>query len=675
MFEIKSSSASMASSTFNNLETEQKMDLILNSQTEDIFDSVFTLYGVLSSEGFVVDLKGRVFEKTETEPALLIGQRFAETVYWQSTEADSKLVEEAITNASEGNKSKITVNFRISAGETVKIELYVQPVTGPNNVRQIFFCAQQISELQKEVEYHKQRGERLLFAAENAEIGLWYWDLKEDTIFSTPKCNELFEISPYDVITLKSFLEIVHPEDRPQVEAALKESQTYGTEYNSEYRVIYSDGNVHWIAARGKTYLDDQGDQKVMMGVVRKVTDKKIASEELSRVYALEKKARDEAEEANRAKDFFLAVVSHELRSPLNAILGWTKILLTKKIDEKTTRNALETIEKSARSQAKLIEDLVDSARVASGKLRLELRPVNLYEVIKTVYNLQRPAAESKNVNIEFLAETQNFQVFGDSIRLQQIFTNLLSNALKFTKENGSIQIQIKTDAPTVTVSIKDTGQGINPEFLPNVFRQFRQGEENAPSSQTGLGLGLSIVKILVEKHNGIVWAESAGIGHGSTFSVTLPLYETETDINYETKKDNPSDEKHLTGIKILIVEDDSDSREVLQLFLEQNGARVNSVESAHKAINSLNDAAGDLPDIIISDLAMPEEDGYSLLTRIRESGKAEIRHIPALALSAFATNDNKQRAFNAGFQKYHTKPFEPDVIVQDIIQLVKTGN
>jgi len=649
------------------------MELLSGVQTEDIFNNVFAFYGILSSEGYVIELNGRVFDRTATNPQLLVGQRFAETVYWQSSEHISKLVENAISDAAKGNKSKLTVDFRVSAAETIKIELFLHPIDGQSgNERQIFFCAQEISDREKEVEYFKERSERLLYAAENAEIGLWYWDLAGEEIFSTPKCNELFEVSPYDVLTINALLEIVHPEDRQRVEAALKESQTYGKEYNIEYRVIYSNGNIHWIAARGRTYLDNEGNPNLMMGVVRKVTDNKIASEELSKVYALEKKARDEAEEANRAKDFFLAVVSHELRSPLNAILGWTKILLTKEVDEKTRKNALETIEKSARSQAKLIEDLVDSARVASGKLRLEFRPVNLYEVIKTVYNLQRPSAETKNINLEFSSDNKNIQVFGDAIRLQQVFTNLLSNALKFTNEGGTITIQIQTDAPAVTVSVKDNGQGINPELLPNIFRQFRQGNENSTSIQSGLGLGLSIVKILVEKHNGTIVAESAGVGHGSTFTVTLPLHGTENDVSYEIKKTSRKEDKHLKGVKILIIEDDTDSREVLQLFLEQNGAIVKSAESAQQAVNFLYDKGNGLPDIIISDLAMPDEDGYSLLSRIRKLEDENGGNIPALALSAFATGENKQKAFESGFQKYHTKPFEPDLIVQDILQLVK---
>ncbi|MEJ7699382.1 MAG: ATP-binding protein [Pyrinomonadaceae bacterium] len=518
--------------------------------------------------------------------------------------------------------------------------------------------------------FYKNRGNQLQDAAENAEIGLWYWDLAEDNIFSTPKCNELFEVPPQVAITLQTILNIIHPQDRQRVKLALDKSRANGKKYNIEFRVIYSDGHIHWIAARGKTFIDEEGNPKNMAGVVRKITEKKIASEELSKIYALEKKALDEAEEANRAKDFFLAVVSHELRSPLNSILGWAKILLTKQVNEETKINALQTIEKSARSQAKLIEDLIDSSRVASGKLRLELRPVNLYEIIKTVYNSQQPAAEAKKISLSFSADNENIQVFGDSMRLQQVFTNLLSNALKFTQENGAIGLNIETGNKSVKVAVTDDGQGIRPDILPNIFAQFQQGDQNVTHDRSGLGLGLSIVKILTEKHNGKITAESDGINCGSTFTVLLPLCGITNDTEKQIPDLSQIENKPLDGLKILIVEDDQDSREVLQLFLEQSGALVQSAESAAEAINLLGKSTSSLPDAIVSDLAMPEEDGYSLIERIRELSAEKGGNIPALALSAFASSENKQRALNAGFQKYHTKPFEPDGIIEDIRQI-----
>ncbi|MEP7038788.1 MAG: ATP-binding protein, partial [Acidobacteriota bacterium] len=642
-----------------------KMEFAPDNYTLDIFKNVFAFFGTLSTNGYVKSLEGKVFERTATEPDLLIGQKFSETVYWQSSEHISKQVDKLISEAAEGNKEKALVNFRVSADEIINIELYLHPIIKNEKVEKIFFCAQEVTAREKEIEFYKDRSEYLLYAAENAEVGLWYWDLSKDVKYSTPKCNELFEFSANDVITLESFKKIVHPEDLSKVETALSESQTHGREYNVEYRVIYSDKNVHWIKARGNTYLDDEGNPKIMMGVVRKVTDKKLANEELSKVYAREKKARDEAEEANRAKDFFLAVVSHELRSPLNAILGWSKILLTKEVDDKTRLSALETIEKSARSQAKLIDDLIDSARISSGKLKLELRPSNLYEVLKTVYNSQQPAAESKNINLEFSADSENIQVYGDAFRLQQIFTNLLSNAMKFTREGGNIKIAAQSDTNSVKITVGDDGQGIDPNVLPDIFRQFRQDDERQSLDRSGLGLGLSIVKILVEKHRGNITAESAGVGKGSTFTVVLPLCGTKAQPAAEITKNGFSEDKQLKGIKILVIEDDPDSREVLQLLLEQSGAVVNSTDSAQKAMNLLRESNGNLPDVIVSDLAMPNEDGYALIERIRKLEAENGGEIPALALSAFASNDNKNKAYSAGFQKYHTKPFEPDVIIQ----------
>jgi signal transduction histidine kinase/ActR/RegA family two-component response regulator len=671
---IKSGSAHKTTDLpLNSMRTNDGAAFIPNLMTEDIFENTFAFFGTLSSEGFVLSLKGKVFERTETDPQLLIGQRFSETVYWQSSEFTSSILEKAIEEAAGGQKSKTLLDFRINSEEKLIIELFLYPLEDKKD-RQIFFCAHDVTTREKEIEFYRRRAEHLLYAAENADIGLWFWDLVEEKIFSTPKCNELFEVPPNEPITLLSISDIIHPEDSEQVEAAITESQTYGKDYESEFRVIYSDGSVHWITTKGKTYLDAEGKPFSMMGVVRGITEKKAASEELSKIYESEKKARDEAEEANRTKDSFLAIVSHELRSPLNAILGWTKILLTKNVDAETQRNALETIERSARSQAKLIEDLVDSARIASGKLRLEFRPTNLYEVVKNVCNFQKPAAEAKEIALELNADRTKIYVFGDMVRLQQIFTNIVTNSIKFTPEGGEVKINMSVNKGKVTVSVKDNGQGISAEVLPTIFRQFAQGDEKT-SDRSGLGLGLSISKILIEKHNGTIRAESEGTGQGSEFTVELPLTLTEDEISAEIKVSNPNDEKHLKDIKILMVEDDPDSRQVLQLVLEQSGANVKSVGSAKEALTTLTALAEDLPDVIVSDLAMPVEDGYSLINQIRKLPETEGGKIPAIALSAFVAGENKERAYNSGFQKYHTKPFDPDGLIEDILHVLDKSN
>jgi len=645
----------------------------IDEQAQDILENVFVFFGTLTPDGYVLSLSGNVFDRTATAPELLIGQKFSETVYWQSTEQTPDILEQAIAKTADSITSKTTLDFRVNSQEKIIIDLFLHPTLNlPNASKQLFFCAQDVTDREKEISYHKQKSEQMLSAAENADVGLWFWNLSEDRMFSTPKCSELFEVSAPESFTSQSMMRIVHPEDLAQVEKAFQDSLLTGKQLNTEYRVIYSDGKIRWISVRGNTYFDDTGKPKTITGIVRDISDNEIANEELSIVYAREKKARDEAEEANRAKDFFLAVVSHELRSPLNAILGWSKILLTKEVDKETTKNALETIEKSARSQAKLIEDLLDSARVASGKLKMEFRSINIYETIKTVCNLQKSIADAKKINLEFSSDQSNIQVFGDAARLQQVFNNLLSNALKFTKEDNLVQVDVKTGDEIVQVFVRDNGQGISPETLPTIFNQFHQGDESTTRDSTGLGLGLSIVKILIEKHKGKVQVESEGIGYGSTFIVTLPLCGSEKEIESEIVESIPNEDKLLDKIKILVVEDDPDSREVLQLLLEQSGAKVKSAESASEAINLLKISQTDLPDVIVSDLAMPDEDGYSMLARIRKLSAEKGGKIPALALSAFATSENKQKAYDAGFQKYHTKPFEPDGIIQDILQLLE---
>ncbi len=589
------------------------MSFSLDQQLSGLFQDLYAFYGTLSPNGSILSLDGTIFKETSVEPEVLVGQKFSDAVFWQSSEQNVELINNAVSAAAEGKKSRTLLNFRVNSTVKKLVEMSFFPLSGEE---EIFYCAQDISQKEKEIEFHKMRSEQILYAAESAEIGLWFWDVIEDKIFSTPRFNEFFEIPTHDLMDLDSFFKVLHPDDRERVEISFKESQTSGKEYREEFRVINSDGNTHWLSARGKSFLDAEGNPVSMMGMVRKITDRKIADVELSKIYERERKARDEAEEANRAKDFFLAFVSHELRSPLNAILGWTKILLTKKVDEETKKNALETIERSARSQSKLINDLVDSARVASGKLRLELRPLNFYEVIKNVYNSTKPQAEHKNIRLDFSANKENINVIGDAVRLQQVFTNLLSNSLKFTPEGGQINILVESFGDIVKIYVKDSGHGIKKETLPKIFNQFSQGDMNN-HDRTSLGLGLSIVKTLVGKHGGTVTAESEGLGKGATFRVTLPLSAAAVKpiVNGTKKVENG---KPLKGKKILIVEDDPDSCEVLDLFLEQSGAEVVQSMSASEAMTTLKNLKNNLPDVIISDLGMSEEDGYSLMKKIR---------------------------------------------------------
>jgi len=644
----------------------------IHSFTDEIFRAVFDFYGTLDSQGRVLTLDGTIFEQTKTDPKLLVGQRLSETVFWQASENTSHLVEEAIERALSGNRSRSILDFRVSADRKVAVELFLQPLEGQELSGVIFFSGQQVTRRQKTVDYYKTEVEELLLAAENAEIGLWFWDLKSGNIYATPKCNELFDIQAYDRLTYDRLVQAVHPDDRETITDSLRKAHVNGTKYREEFRVQYHDGRIEWLSAEGKSFLDLNGEPEKMTAVIRKTTEQRLAQDEVARVYDLEKKARDEAEEANRSKDFFLAFVSHELRSPLNAILGWSKILLSRPVDDETRRNALETIEKSARSQTKLINDLVDSARVASGKISLEFRPTNLFQVVKVSFISQKPAADARHIALDFTHDAENVTVFGDANRLQQVFVNLISNAIKFTPDGGSITVSMTTTDEIAEVRVSDTGRGISPDSLPNIFKQFSQVQPLHDISKGGLGLGLSIVKILIGKHGGSVEAESPGVDEGSTFIVRLPLrvgeqFSTRSPADTATK-----DPQALKGIHILVVEDDDDSREVLHLFLEQVGAKVLSVSSAREAMDIFTRSENSRPEVLISDIAMPEEDGYSLIRRIRKLPAESGGQIPALALSAFATNDSKQRAMECGFDSYSSKPYEPDTLTRDILKLVQ---
>lgn len=643
----------------------------LGKDGRGVLSNVFDLFGTVDENGVVQELYGSIFNSVQTSPDLLIGQRFTETAFWQSSRHTADLLEKALAKAVEGEHQRILLDFRAGADKRIPLEINIQPLLREGPAKTLFISGQIISPREDRIYRHKKESEQLLFAAENAEIGLWFWDFSEDRIYSTPRCNELLGLPPYDVVTFDIFLNVVHPEDRAFVQEFLRQSRDDGTRYEEEFRVIYKNEIVEWVCVEGKSFLDQNGSPQRMLGTVRNITTQKVAAAELAKVYEREKLALDEAVEANRAKDLFIALISHELRSPLNAIQGWSKILLTKTVDEKTRINALETIERSARFQTKLINDLVDSSRVASGKLKLEYRPSNLYDIVLASFNAQKPTAESRRINLELNAERQDLRVFGDAGRLQQVFGNLISNAIKFTPPEGVVSVDVSSNEKNVVIRISDTGIGISEQALPNIFRQFSQGDLGEAGKAGGLGLGLSIVKILIERHGGTVRAESEGKDKGSTFIVKLP--HNRNSIPEPPRPEKPAeeiDQRPLESIRILVVEDNHDSREVAQLFLEQHGAVVHTAGSASEAMEILEENAAEPPNIIISDIAMPEEDGYSFIERVREL-PGDRCSIPALVLSAFSTKESRQKAQEAGFQRYSTKPFEPEILIKDILDLV----
>jgi PAS domain S-box-containing protein len=417
--------------------------------------------------------------------------------------------------------------------------------------------------------------------------------------------------------------------------------------------------------------------------LAKEIRQRQRAEEERAQLLVQEQKARAEAEKAraeaenlNRLKDEFLSTVSHELRTPLNAILGWSQILRNKRVDEAAMNRALETIERNARSQAQLIDDLLDISRIITGKIRLNVQTVELLPVIEAAMDTVRPSADAKNIRLQSVLDPAGGPVLGDSERLQQIVWNLLSNAIKFTSKQGRVQVCLQRINSHVEIVVADTGQGISAEFLPYVFERFRQADSSITRSFGGLGLGLAIVRQLVELHGGTVHAESPGEGQGSTFTVKLPLIAVGLTA-IEPERVHPAVggsvpfdcSPRLDGLRILIVDDDADIRDLLTYTLEVCGAEVMAAASADEAIAALT-ASSTPMDILISDIGMPDEDGYALLRRVRALEPEHKGGIPAIALTAYARTQDRRAALLAGFQSHVAKPVEPAELIAVIANL-----
>jgi PAS domain S-box-containing protein len=385
-----------------------------------------------------------------------------------------------------------------------------------------------------------------------------------------------------------------------------------------------------------------------------------------AQLYRMAQRDRAQAESANRVKDEFLAVLSHELRSPLNPILGWTKLLRTKRLNPTKAEQALETIERNAKLQAQLIEDLLDVSRILQGKMTLNVAPVNLVATIEAALETVRLAAEAKSIQIQTTFNPVSRTLSGDTNRLQQVVWNLVSNAVKFTPSGGRVEIRLEQVGTYAQIQVKDTGKGISPEFLPYVFEYFRQEDGTTTRKFGGLGLGLAIVRHLVELHGGDVRAASPGEGLGATFTVRLPLMHIEPSSREELQQTGQV--LNLNGIQVLVVDDDTDAREFVSFLLEQSGATVLTAASADEALMTLTQSQ---PDVLLSDIGMPETDGYMLMRRVRTLLPEQGGKIPAIALTAYAGEINQQQALAAGFQQHVSKPIEPDQLISIIADLV----
>jgi signal transduction histidine kinase len=373
--------------------------------------------------------------------------------------------------------------------------------------------------------------------------------------------------------------------------------------------------------------------------------------------------------EADRAKDEFIAIISHELRTPMTSILGWTRMLGLGGLDDQTKRDALDALERSTLAQAKLIEDLLDESRIASGKLRLDLRALDLRGLVASAVSMARPAAEAKEITVALECADEAFDVFGDPARLQQAIGNLLGNAIKFTPEGGQVRVNLKRDGAAGVIEVADNGRGIAPSLLPHVFERFRQGDGQKPDRQSGLGLGLSITRHIVEMHGGSVAVASTGDGHGATFAIHLPLHGVAgEDVVGRDLDARFAALPSLEGVRVLIVEDEIDNRKVIAAALRHCGAHVECTSTAAGGFERMDDWH---PDVLICDIALPDLDGCSFLRQLRAHGDGT-SDTPALALTVLGRPDEQARITAAGFDVFRQKPIDPIDLAHEVARLAR---
>jgi PAS domain S-box-containing protein len=513
--------------------------------------------------------------------------------------------------------------------------------------------------------------QQLNFHVENSPLAVIEWDSDFRVSRWSAAAERLFGWSAEEVLGKRvSDWKFVFADDVSAVEM-VSERQRAGKELQGilNNRNYTKSGEVLHCEWYNSVLKDEDGNLVSVLSLVLDVTARKIAEEERSVSLARERAARKHAEEADRLKDEFLATLSHELRTPLTAILGWASLMRNGEVPATEFSGALEIIERNARAQARLIDDLLDVSRIITGNLHVELRAMNLMSVIEVAAAALRPAAQAKGINLEVAIPPHAQIVRGDPNRIRQVVWNLLLNAIKFTPRDGTVRVRVENSTPHARIIVEDTGEGISSEFLPYVFDRFRQAEGSISRRQGGLGLGLAVVRHLVELHGGAVHASSDGVGRGSLFVVDLPLAtERELDAGKLALDDDnlTSARTRLSGLQVLVVEDDEDARVLVSMMLTRQGANVVSAASADEALQAfqLNP-----PHVLISDIGMPNTDGYELIRRIRKLGSGAKPPV-AIALTGYATAKDRERTIEAGYQVHLAKPVEPLELVSAIERL-----
>ncbi|MBV8454220.1 MAG: response regulator [Deltaproteobacteria bacterium] len=444
----------------------------------------------------------------------------------------------------------------------------------------------------------------------------------------------------------------LHPDDSGDLPAEWAAAEHAKRPFEVKFRIRRSDGTYRWHLGRGVPQLDEN---HAIVGWILTATDIEDQHQALAN-----------SEAANRIKDEFLAVVSHELRNPLNAIIGWVHLLRSGGLDEAKTQRAIETIENNVNLQVSLIDGILDLSRIVRNKVRLVFRPTDLVSSMQSLLTAVRPAAEHKGLQLVWQSADMPVFVSADPERLQQVISNLVSNAIKFTPKGGRVGIALTHDEHEARLTVSDNGIGIDPEFLPYVFEAFRQADGTSTRQYGGLGLGLAISKRLVELHRGKVQAESGGPGQGATFTVILPLLSSGAVIHPEEIREQHIEAKSLNGLKILIVDDDPDTREIFGEILAYHGAKVAAVPSVRDAMTEIARMA---PDVLVSDIAMPGEDGFSLARQLKQYAESQARRVITIAVTGLSGPQHQRHALEMGFEACMNKPLDPAVLIDYIVK------
>jgi PAS domain S-box-containing protein len=529
-------------------------------------------------------------------------------------------------------------------------------------------------EIQEDLQTSEIRYRRLF---ESARDGILILDAVNRKITdANPFMVELLGYSR-DEFLGKELWEIGLLKDEEASKAAFRELQQTGHIRYEDLRLETKEGKHREVEFISNVYTE--GDLQVIQCNIRDISARKRLEEEREQLLLQAQAAQVIAERASQLKDEFLATLSHELRTPLTAIVGWVEILAKSNLDPVAALRAIEVIRRNARLQVQMVNDLLDVSRIITGKLRLSMQPVDLGTLIIAVVDGQRPAAEAKEIDIQLQLDAPTDPITGDPDRLQQVVWNLVSNAIKFTPKGGSLLVRLERLHSQVEISVTDTGLGITPKFLPHVFDRFRQADATTTRVFGGLGLGLAIVRQFVELHGGTVRVDSAGVGQGSSFTVSLPFSDVHRAANDVERL--PPQARMLTefewtsqldGVRVLVVDDDADTRELLQVILEGCKARV---KTAHSLATTLEALSEETFDVLVSDIGMPGEDGYALIAKVRALGKEHGGSIPAVALTAYAREEDRIHTLHSGFQIHLSKPIGPNELITIVANLAgRTG-